>query len=96
MHTSSIGLTEARRQFTGIVNRVMYQGDSYIIEKQGKPVAAVVPLEIYEQWRERRNRFLSLLREVQAKNIDADPDEVMQDILEAQQAVRAESIQVER
>jgi len=51
---------------------MIYQGDSYIIEKQGKPVAAVVLLEVYEQWRERRDRFFTLLREVQAKNIDTE------------------------
>ncbi len=88
MNTSSIGLTEARRQFTRIVNRVMYQGDAYIIKKQGKPAAAIVPLEVYEQWQARRSRFFELIREIQERNIEVDPDEILRDVLEAQQAIR--------
>jgi len=86
--TISIGLTEARQQFTGIINRVLYQGEAYIIEKQGKPAAAVVPLAVYEQWKERKIRFFELIREIQVGNNDFDPDEVMRDILEAQQEIR--------
>ena len=41
-----IGLTQARKQFSEIVNQVMYQRDTYVIEKQGKPAVAVVPLAV--------------------------------------------------
>jgi hypothetical protein len=48
----------------------------------------VVPFEIYENWKQHRQRLFHLIREVQAANPDADPDEVMQNVLEAQQAAR--------
>ena len=85
-----IGLTEARKQFSGIVNEVMYQGDTYVIEKQGKPAAAVVPMDVYEQWRRRRERFYDLIRDVQEQNLDVDAASIMQDVLDAQQAVRSQ------
>ena len=85
-----IGLTEARKQFSGIVNEVMYQGDTYVIEKQGKPAAAVVPMDVYEQWRRRRERFFDLIRDVQEQNLDVDAASIMQDVLDAQQAVRSQ------
>ena len=85
-----IGLTEARKQFSGIVNEVMYQGDTYVIEKQGKPAAAVVPMDVYEQWRRRRERFFDLIRDVQEQNLDVDAANIMQDVLDAQQAVRSQ------
>ena len=85
-----IGLTEARKQFSGIVNEVMYQGDTYVIEKQGKPAAAVVPMDVYEQWRRRRERFFDLIRDVQDQNLDVDAASIMQDVLDAQQAVRSQ------
>ena len=78
-----IGLTEARKQFSGIVNEVMYQGDTYVIEKQGKPAAAVVPMDVYEQWRRRRERFFDLIRDAQEQNLDVDAASIMQDVLDA-------------
>ena len=86
-----IGLTQARKQFSEMVNQVMYQRDTYVIEKQGKPAVAVVPLEVYDEWRRRRGRFFEMIREMQDQNLDVPADTVMQDVLDAQQAVRAEN-----
>jgi prevent-host-death family protein len=84
-----IGVTEARDQFRTIVDEVQYQGDKYVVSRHGKPAVAVVPIQVYESWKQQRQRLLAVIREVQAANPDADPDEVMQDVLEAQQAVRS-------
>ena len=86
----SIGVTKARDTFRTIVDEVQYHGDKYVISRHGKPAVAIVPLQIYEKWKQERKEFFDLIREVQAANLDADPDEVMRDVLEAQQAVRAE------
>jgi prevent-host-death family protein len=83
-----IGLTEARSKLSDIVNEVMYERDTYIISKQGKPAVAVVPLEILERWRQDRARLFQVIEEVQAQNKDVDPDELMEVILEAQHEVR--------
>lgn len=86
----SIGVTKARDQFRSIVDEVQYRGDKYVISRHGKPAVAIVPVEIYENWKKQRMRLLELIHEVQAANPDADPEEVMQDVLEAQQAIRAQ------
>ncbi len=91
----SIGVTKARDQFKSIVDEVQYRGDKYIINRHGKPAVAVVPVEIYENWKKERMRLLELIQEVQAANPDAQPDEVMRDVLEAQQAVRSQISQTE-
>ena len=87
----SIGVTKARDQFRSIVDEVQYRGDKYVINRHGKPAVAVVPVEIYENWKKQRMRLLALIQEVQAANPDADPEEVMQEVLEAQQALRSQS-----
>lgn len=87
----TIGVTQARDNFRDIVDKVQYGGDKYIIKRHGKPAVAVVPLEVYDNWKQQRQRLLMLIKEVQSANPDADPDEVMQDVLEAQQAVRRQS-----
>lgn len=85
-----IGVTEAREQFRAIVDEVQYQGDKYVIHRHGKPAVAVVPIQVYENWKQQRKRLLELINEVQAANPEAQPDDVMQDVLAAQQAVRAQ------
>jgi hypothetical protein len=42
-----------------------------------------------KNWKHSRDRFLEIVRRIQEANKNADLDEVMQDMLEAQQAVRA-------
>ena len=84
-----LGITEARQEFSSVVERVQYQGDSYIISRHGKPAAAVVPVEVYEGWKRQRKDLFDAIRRIQEANRGADPDEVMQDVLQAQQAVRS-------
>lgn len=83
-----IGATKARDMLRNILDEVQYQGDKYIINRHGEPAVAVVPIQIYENWKQQRKRLLELIREVQEANEDADPDEVMAEVLAAQQAVR--------
>jgi prevent-host-death family protein len=84
-----LGITQAREEFRDLVERVQYQGDTYIISRHGKPAAAVVPVELYESWKRQREEFFDLIRQIQEANIDADPNQVMEDVLQAQQAVRS-------
>jgi prevent-host-death family protein len=41
----SISVTEASRNFADCVNRVHYQGASFLLHKSGAPVARIVPAE---------------------------------------------------
>jgi|Deesub1362B_J571_1020462.scaffolds.fasta_scaffold29975_2 prevent-host-death family protein len=84
-----LGITKARQEFSNVIEQVQYQGDSYIISRHGKPAAAVVPIEVYESWKRQRQALFDTIRKIQEANKDADPDEVMRDVLQAQQAVRS-------
>ena len=84
-----IGATKARDMLRNIIDEVQYKGDKYIIKRHGEPAVAVVPIQIYENWKQQRKRLLQLIREVQEANENADPDEVMAEVLAAQQAVRS-------
>jgi prevent-host-death family protein len=43
MRTVSISVTEASRNFADCVNRARYQGTTFILHKNGVPVARLVP-----------------------------------------------------
>jgi prevent-host-death family protein len=87
---TTVGVTEAREKLSEIIESVQYRRDAYIINRHGKPAAAVVPVEVYESWKQRRKELFDLIRKFQASSGDADPDEVLREVLEAQQAVRSQ------
>jgi len=88
-----LGISEARKQFASIIDQVKYKGENYVIIRRGEPAAAVVPIEVYEQWKAERQQLFETIRTVQAANVGADPQEVMEAVLEAQQAVRQSSVE---
>lgn len=45
MKTTEISVTEAARNFADCVNRVRYQGMTFVLLKNGAPVARLVPVE---------------------------------------------------
>lgn len=45
---TKISMTKARQDFTNIANRVMYGDERICIEKNNKPVVAVVPISDFE------------------------------------------------
>jgi prevent-host-death family protein len=87
---TTLGVTKARAKLSEIVESVQYQNDAYIISRHGRPAAAVVPVEVYEAWKRQRKELFALVRQFQEASGEADPDDVMRDVLEAQQAVRTQ------
>lgn len=45
MDETLISVTLAARKFSDCINRVRYQGASFLLEKNGVPVARIVPVE---------------------------------------------------
>jgi len=85
-----LGVTEARKKFSDIVEQVQHQRDTYLISRYGKPAAAVVPVEVYENWQRQREEFFDLIRNLQ-KESDLSPEQADQVANEAIAAFRAQS-----
>jgi antitoxin (DNA-binding transcriptional repressor) of toxin-antitoxin stability system len=45
MSEKAISVTEAARNFSDCINRVHYQGTTFILHKNGSAVARIVPME---------------------------------------------------
>jgi prevent-host-death family protein len=85
-----LGVTEARKKFSDIVEQVQHQGDTYLISRYGKPAAAVVPVEVYENWQRQREEFFDLIRNLQ-KEANLSPEQADQIANEAVAAIRGQS-----
>ncbi len=42
---SRISATEAARHFSELLNRVRYRGESFMVERGGKPVCEIIPAQ---------------------------------------------------
>lgn len=86
----TMNITQVRDALGNLVDDVQYEDNKYIIMRHGKPAAVVVPLYVYENWKSSRERLFDLIQQMQESSGSNDPDEIMDLVLEAQQAVRAE------
>ena len=74
-----ISAKEARSKFSDLLGSVNYGGEEVIVERSGRPVAAVIPVPVYERLvAERKARFevidrvRSRLRETSSHEIERD------------------------
>lgn len=86
----NLGVTEAREKFSELVDQVQHQGDAFIIRRHGKPAAAVVPVEVYENWKRQRREFFDLIRQMHER-ADLEPQEAERLASEAVAVVRGRS-----
>lgn len=86
----SIGAYEIRRRLGKVLQEVVASGDRYVVERHGEPVAAVVPIEVYNQWKRARSDFFDQLRLI-SERANLSPEEAETLVDEAVRAVRGDS-----
>ncbi len=84
----TVSAVRARGKLGQMLEEVYYRGDQYVIERAGKAMAAVVPVEQYEQWRRERDAFFELVEELRSRNAKADPAQVEKDAAAARRRRR--------
>jgi prevent-host-death family protein len=83
-----VNALKARQNLGQLLEEVYYQGEQYIIERAGRPMAAVVPLWQLEAWQKRREQFFEAVEALRQKNQRVAPEIIAQDVEEAVAAVR--------
>jgi hypothetical protein len=73
------------------LEEVYYRGDQHIIERAGKPMAAIVPLWHLEEWLKRRDQLFGMVDEVRQRQQNATPKVIEEDIQDAIHTIRAEN-----
>lgn len=87
MVTKQISGVEAGQQWGRIVEDVSGNATHYVVENDGKPLVAVVPFRVHEEWERRRDAFFDRM-EAAAARADMSPEEAEALVDEAIQAVR--------
>ena len=89
MVEKEIGVTKAREEFSSIIKDVQYRSGAYVIKRHGEKAAAVVPIQVYQNWKKQRKGFFDQIRGIQER-ADLSPQESSQLATEAVAAVRSE------
>ena len=83
-----IGSKEARNKFSELLGSVRFGKEEVIMERSGKPMAAMIPIETYELViAERRARF-EILENIRSRLPDISSEEIDKDIADAVSMVR--------
>ena len=95
----TVNVTEARRGWSALLDRVFRRESRVIIEKSGIPVAAVISYQDYEfflQMKARRDQHFEALGEFSEAFKDVSPEEIEREVAKANAEVRAENRERER
>ena len=85
----TIGAFDARRNFGKVLNEVVANGDHYVVERHGEPIAAIVPMRLYQQWKRDREAFFERMEAI-GRRANVPEEEAEQLVAEAIREVRAE------
>ncbi|MCC6169991.1 MAG: type II toxin-antitoxin system Phd/YefM family antitoxin [Caldilineaceae bacterium] len=90
-----LGVTEVRSRLGEIVDKVQYQGDTVVLEKNGKPAAVLISFALFEQFLRQRDAAYQVVVDVQQQNQDLkmNEDELLTFVDEAVHAVRKQAKQ---
>jgi prevent-host-death family protein len=93
MGATTITAMDLRREPGKWLDMVDYRNQSFVIQRAGKPKAAIIPIREYEQVQrvkcEARERFWTMTQELCAALKDVDPKEVERETAKAIAEVRA-------
>ena len=78
----------ARQNLGDLLNQVQYRNDAVLITKDGKPVAALVDVALFERIRRMRDEFIRLTDALGQTYVGADPAVAEAEIAGAVSAAR--------
>lgn len=83
-----IGAKEARDKLSELLGSVRFGKEEVIMERSGKPMAALIPIETYERFIEERRTRFEILESIRSRIPEISSDEIEKDITDAITIVR--------
>jgi len=84
-----MGAKEARDKFADLLGTVHYGQQVVIVERSGRPMVAVIPVETYERLMAEREARFQVLERIRERLPDVSAEEVERDVAAALAALRA-------
>lgn len=56
---------KVRQNLGQVMNEVALKEDEYIVERAGKPLVAIIPIEEYQRMKQEKDEFFQMFEEVQ-------------------------------
>ncbi len=90
--SKEVSAIELQQKFVELLNGVYHNGDQLIIKNANKPLAAIVPIEIYDRLIKQREEAFSVLDRIWEKVPKVSEEEAQDDIEQAIDETRAEKV----
>lgn len=90
MAKKTLDTNSVRDRLGEILDEAHYHGIEFVIQRRGKPLAAIIPYEAYEQFERRREAAFRVFHEIWEANKNFDPEEVAEAVDRAVADVRRE------
>ncbi len=87
--TLHISIGQIKRDISELINRVAYGGERIVLTSRGKPKAAIVSMEDYEQLLAQRRARFAVIREQRDDSPDLSQKEIKDEITRAVKKVRS-------
>ncbi|NIM47521.1 MAG: type II toxin-antitoxin system prevent-host-death family antitoxin [Candidatus Aenigmarchaeota archaeon] len=86
--TKTTTAIKARRNLGQLLEEAFYRGDEFIIERAGKPMAVLIPIQEFERWQKQREKDFALFDEVRAKAKKVKPEKIEKEVTEVLTKIR--------
>jgi prevent-host-death family protein len=83
-----VSAIKVRQNLGQVMNEVALKSDEYIVERAGKPLVAIIPVEKYLSMKRNRDEFFRMYEELQGEASGGEGGTIDRDIEEAVQAAR--------
>jgi prevent-host-death family protein len=84
----TVNAVKARQNLGQLINEVYLKDDQYIIERDGKPMVALVPLKHLERWLKQKEKDFEVFEQIRGKNKKVKRKKLERDVNLAIQSIR--------
>lgn len=89
----TIAAFEARRKFGQLIEEAYYRRDSFIVERSGRPMVALIPIDDYLRWkRYAKDKLFEIIDQNYEKNKNTPNEVLEQDVSLALNMLRKENL----
>lgn len=83
-----VSAIKVRQNLGQVMNEVALKSDEYIVERAGKPLVAIIPIEKYLGMQRERDEFFRMYETLQAEAAGGNEENIEEDIREARRTGR--------